>query len=88
MTDGYVSWRDTKDPQACNTDDPMNYWRKSRDPARTPYHWDSTARAGFTSGNTTWLPLADNYETVNLAAQVAASKSHYKVRIALSCNGR
>ncbi|XP_028162369.1 maltase A1-like [Ostrinia furnacalis] len=78
MTDGYVSWEDTKDPQACNTDDPINYYKKSRDPNRTPYHWDDSNQAGFSTANQTWLPVADNYKTVNLASQMKASKSHYK----------
>ncbi|CAB3243406.1 unnamed protein product [Arctia plantaginis] len=78
MTDGKVSWEETKDPQACNTDDPVNYWKKSRDPARTPFHWDATSNAGFSSGDTTWLPVADNYRTLNLATQKKAAKSHYK----------
>ncbi|KAM3961566.1 maltase A1-like [Aphomia sociella] len=79
MTDGYVSWNDTKDPQACNTDDPINYWKSSRDPNRTPYQWDATVNAGFsnTTGNT-WLPVADNYKTLNLAEQMAKNKSHYQ----------
>ncbi|XP_045764533.1 maltase 2-like [Maniola jurtina] len=78
MTDGYVSWNDTKDPQACNTEDPINYYKKSRDPNRTPYHWDSSANAGFSNTtNATWLPVADNYRTLNLAAQMANQKSHY-----------
>ncbi|XP_049703012.2 maltase A1 [Helicoverpa armigera] len=78
MTDGYVSWKDTKDPQACNTDDPVNYWKSSRDPARTPFHWDANTSAGFSTSSSTWLPVADNYNTVNLAAQMSAAKSHYK----------
>uniref|UniRef100_A0A2A4JCN0 alpha-glucosidase n=1 Tax=Heliothis virescens TaxID=7102 RepID=A0A2A4JCN0_HELVI len=78
MTDGFVSWKDTKDPQACNTDDPINYWKSSRDPARTPFHWDSNTSAGFSTNAVTWLPVADNYPSVNLAAQMSATKSHYK----------
>lgn len=81
MTDGMVSWEETKDPQACNTDDRVNYWKKSRDPARTPFHWDATSNAGFSNGNTTWLPVADNYRSLNLAIQKEAAKSHYKVSI-------
>ncbi|CAH2107034.1 unnamed protein product [Euphydryas editha] len=79
MTDGYVSWEDTKDPQACNTDDNINYYKKSRDPSRTPYHWDSSNNAGFsdTTGKT-WLPVAENYRTVNLAKQMNDPKSHYQ----------
>jgi alpha-glucosidase len=40
----------------------------SRDPYRTPMQWDASAGAGFTTG-TPWLPLADDYTTVNVAAQ-------------------
>lgn len=81
MTDGYVSWKDTKDPQACNTDDPINYWKKSRDPNRTPFHWDDTKNAGFSNGSTTWLPVADNYKTLNVAAQMKSNKTHYQVTL-------
>ncbi len=41
-----------------------------RDPERTPMQWDASANAGFsTSGATPWLPLADDYETCNVAVQ-------------------
>jgi alpha-glucosidase len=39
-----------------------------RDPERTPMQWDSSANAGFTSG-TPWLPLADDYDRINVAAE-------------------
>ncbi|XP_050342831.1 maltase A1-like isoform X2 [Nymphalis io] len=79
MTDGEVSWIDTKDPQACNTDDPINYYKKSRDPCRTPYHWDNSSNAGFSSiSGKPWLPVADNYRSVNLAEQIKDPKSHYQ----------
>ncbi|MDP9372137.1 MAG: alpha-amylase family glycosyl hydrolase [Chloroflexota bacterium] len=38
-----------------------------RDPERTPMQWDAGPGAGFTTG-TPWLPLADDYRTVNVAA--------------------
>lgn len=86
MTDGYVSWEDTKDPQACNTDDPVNYYKKSRDPSRTPYHWDSSTNAGFsTITGATWLPVAENYNTLNLAQQMNNPKSHYQVKNEFIC---
>jgi alpha-glucosidase len=40
----------------------------SRDPSRTPMQWDAGAGAGFTDG-APWLPLAEDYERVNVAAQ-------------------
>ncbi|CAG4941274.1 unnamed protein product [Parnassius apollo] len=74
MSDGFVSWRDSRDPLACNSG-PDRYARLSRDPARTPYHWDASAHAGFSSA-ATWLPLAHNHRTVNLAAQLEGN-THY-----------
>ena len=42
--------------------------RFSRDNARTPFQWDASDNAGFTSG-TPWLPVNPNYRTINLDAQ-------------------
>jgi alpha-glucosidase len=39
-----------------------------RDPERTPMPWDGNPNAGFTTG-TPWLPIAANYQTVNVAAE-------------------
>ena len=39
-----------------------------RDPARTPMQWDATPNAGFTT-NEPWLPIADDYRTLNVEAQ-------------------
>ena len=40
----------------------------SRDNSRTPFQWDSTANAGFTTG-TPWIEVNPDYATVNAAAQ-------------------
>jgi alpha-glucosidase len=45
-----------------------------RDPERTPMQWSSTENAGFTSG-TPWLPIARDYQSVNVETQSADSKS-------------
>ena len=42
--------------------------RFSRDNARSPFQWDSTPNAGFSSG-TPWLPVNANYTRINLEAQ-------------------
>jgi len=39
-----------------------------RDPARTPMQWDVTPNAGFTTG-APWLPVANDYQTANVAAE-------------------
>ncbi|GAC1371206.1 MAG: oligo-1,6-glucosidase [Hymenobacter sp.] len=42
--------------------------RTARDNGRTPFQWDATANAGFTTG-TPWLKVNPNYATVNEAAE-------------------
>jgi glycosidase len=38
----------------------------NRDEVRTPMQWDGTKNAGFSSGNTSWLPVHENYERINV----------------------
>ena len=42
--------------------------RSSRDNSRTPFQWDSSAQAVFTTG-TPWIRVNPNYTTVNAAAE-------------------
>ena len=44
--------------------------RFSRDNARTPMQWDTSAHAGFTTG-TPWLPVHADYAEVNVEAEAA-----------------
>ncbi|XP_037949098.1 maltase A3-like [Teleopsis dalmanni] len=78
MTDGDVSWEESKDPAACNTNSSI-YQKYSRDPERTPFQWNTEKNAGFSTATQTWLPVADNYETVNVEVELAADRSHIKV---------
>lgn len=55
MTDVYISWEETVDPQACRTN-PEVFHQFSRDPARTPFQWNDDKNAGFSFSNSTWLP--------------------------------
>ena len=51
---------------------------KSRDNARTPFHWDDSANAGFTTG-TPWIMVNPNYKEINAKEQVERADSvfHY-----------
>ncbi|KAH8410915.1 hypothetical protein KR222_008910 [Zaprionus bogoriensis] len=78
MTDVWISWEDTVDPNACNSD-PEHYYDRNRDPARTPYQWDASPMAGFTTADHTWLPVSDEYKTVNALQQLRAPQSHLQI---------
>lgn len=78
MEDVIISWEDTLDPQACNTN-PQVYHAASRDPCRTPFPWDDSQNAGFSNAPKTWLPVGNNYKTVNVKAQETATNSHLKI---------
>jgi alpha-glucosidase len=38
----------------------------NRDEVRTPMQWDGTMNAGFSTGEQTWLPVHENYKTINV----------------------
>jgi len=40
-------------------------------PQRTPMQWDSSPFAGFTSGNTSWLPVSSDYMSRNVKSEKA-----------------
>ena len=78
MTDVWISWKDTQDPAACNTN-PSVYEKFSRDPERTPFQWDKTTSAGFSTNTKTWLPVANNYDVINVDGEYNATNSHLLV---------
>lgn len=48
---------------------------KARDHARTPMQWDASANAGFCDGGVTpWMRVMDDYEDVNVEAQMRPGK--------------
>lgn len=79
LVNTYLTWAETVDPSACNTNDEINYEKFSRDPCRTPFPWDASKNAGFSNAATTWLKVNDDYTTMNVATQTAAEHSHLKI---------
>lgn len=77
MPNVVVSWEETQDPQACNTNSTV-YHQYSRDPARTPFPWDGTANAGF-STVTPWITAGTEYPSYNVEKQLADDNSHLKI---------
>jgi oligo-1,6-glucosidase len=47
---------------------------RSRDNARTPYQWDGTKNAGFSTG-TPWIKVNPKYTEINLEADLASEDS-------------
>ncbi|WP_448096322.1 glycoside hydrolase family 13 protein [Luteibacter yeojuensis] len=48
---------------------------KGRDGERTPMQWTAGPQAGFSTNPKTWLPVAANYRTVNVASEEADPSS-------------
>jgi oligo-1,6-glucosidase len=46
----------------------------SRDNARTPFQWDSSENAGFTTGKP-WLKVNENYKEINAKSQAGKENS-------------
>ena len=78
MEDRFFTYAETVDPVGCNSG-PARYQLRSRDPERTPYQWDNTTSAGFSTNRKTWLPVHSNYKTLNLKRQKGEYYSHYQI---------
>ena len=51
---------------------------KGRDGERTPMQWDAGKDAGFSTAAKTWLPVAADYKTVNVKAEITEPDSLLK----------
>lgn len=78
MTDVFITWEDTQDPQACATNRSF-YQERTRDPARTPFQWNRERNAGFSTAEKTWLPVGPKYLDVNVENELKADISHLKI---------
>jgi alpha-glucosidase len=66
MTDVDVPWEQRQDPFGKEQEDQAS----NRDPERTPMQWDDSPNAGFCPPDVTpWLPIANDYRTVNVAME-------------------
>jgi alpha-glucosidase len=80
-----------RDPQTrAEVQDPIGKigWprEKGRDGERTPMQWSTARNAGFTKHAKPWVPVAGNYSTHNVQAELADPNSilnYYKRLIAL-----
>ena len=66
MRNAKLRYRQLRDPYT------KRFWpfRPGRDPARTPMQWDSSVRAGFTTGEP-WLPVGPSSGKLNVAREAA-----------------
>ncbi|KAG7203430.1 hypothetical protein KM043_013497 [Ampulex compressa] len=83
MENTWISWEETKDPQGCNAGK-EGYEHSSRDPERSPFQWDDSVSAGFSTNPKTWLPVNENYKTLNLAAQKGEEDTYFSLYQAVS----
>lgn len=70
-------WRDLVDTGTVTSDYFLKNARQTnRDNGRTPFQWDASANAGFTTG-IPWMKVNPNYSTVNAMDQVKDPSSVY-----------
>ncbi|XP_049306794.1 maltase A2 isoform X1 [Bactrocera dorsalis] len=63
------------DYAAACSGNPCNF----RDPERTPMQWNGSINAGFSTGNSTWLPVNPNYPFLNVQVQRGVARSSLQI---------
>ncbi|KAM8947824.1 amino acid transporter heavy chain SLC3A1 [Pelodytes ibericus] len=53
-------------------------------PEKTPMLWDSNANSGFSEANSTWLPVSQNYEELNVEVQKSKPDSTLNIYKAIN----
>lgn len=80
MTDNLAMTIDQADDPVWQYVNATMWPRFTRDFARTPFQWNSSANAGFSTNPAgTWLPVHPNFRSVNLQAQKNAIRSTFKM---------
>lgn len=84
--DSINAYHELVEDQGIFTEEEMlHYLRyKSRDNARTPFQWDDTENAGFTSGMP-WIMVNPNYKEINAMEQMARKDSVFNYYKKLIC---
>ena len=76
--DSINAWHELVGQGVFTEDEMMKYLRyKSRDNARTPFQWDDTEDAGFTTGSP-WIMVNPNYKEINAKDQLEREDSVFR----------
>ena len=76
--DSINAWHELVGQSVFTEDEMMKYLRyKSRDNARTPFQWDETENAGFTTGSP-WIMVNPNYKEINAKDQLEREDSVFR----------
>lgn len=79
MTDVFIPRDKIMDPQALGTGPEDIGKSYNRDQTRSPFQWDDSINAGFSTASSTWLPVAENYTINNVKVQRTQNRSHLNV---------